>query len=77
MSCLSLVLPSQAFVFGCRYGCDGGFAIQIVEYVFEQIRAVTPQVVNLTPAVADVIGKAVGFFPRPLLNADRVRVTVV
>ena len=49
-------------------------APQIVEYVFEQIRAVNPQVVNLNPAVADVIGRAVGIFPRPLLNADRVGV---
>ncbi len=46
---------------------------QIVEYVFENIRAVEPQVINLSPAIADVIGKFVGMFPRPLLNEDRVR----
>jgi hypothetical protein len=42
-----------------------------VEYVFEQIRTQYPEVTNVSPAVADVIGGALGFLPFPLITRDR------
>jgi uncharacterized protein YbjT (DUF2867 family) len=44
---------------------------EIVEYVFESIRADTPEVMNVSPAVAARIGAAVGALPNPLVDADR------
>lgn len=44
---------------------------EVVEYVFETIRAMQPEVVNVSPAVADALGFAVGLFPNPLVTRDR------
>jgi hypothetical protein len=46
---------------------------EIVEYVFETIRAARPEVVNLSPAVADALGAAVNLLPNPLVTKDRFR----
>ena len=46
--------------------------LQLVEYVFESIRAEQPEVVNLSPAVADALGTALGMLPNPLIDADRL-----
>ena len=46
---------------------------EVVEYVFETIRASRPEVVNLTPAVADVLGTLVQQLPNPLVTKDRFR----
>lgn len=44
---------------------------EVVEYVFEAIRAETPEVLSLTPAQADVLGRAIGVLPFPLIERDR------
>lgn len=44
---------------------------EIVEYVYENIRAESPEVMNISPAVADLIGSAVGLLPNPLIEKDR------
>jgi hypothetical protein len=47
---------------------------EVVEYVFETIRATQPDaVVNVTPAVADAIGTAFNMLPNPLLTKDKFR----
>ena len=46
---------------------------EIIEYVFETIRATRPEVLNLTPALADAFGGAVNLLPNPLLTKDRFR----
>lgn len=47
--------------------------LEVVEHVLETVRAVEPQIANVSPAVADAIGKAFQLFPNPLLCADRLR----
>jgi len=42
-----------------------------VEYVFETIRAKQPDVMNLSPAVADAMGTAIQQLPNPLITKDR------
>lgn len=49
------------------------FPAQVIEYVFEKIRALNPAVMNISPAIADIIGEGIGIFPRPIINRDRVR----
>lgn len=44
---------------------------EVVEYVFEQIRAERPEVANVTPAIADAIGFAAGILPNPVVTRDR------
>ena len=44
---------------------------EVVEYVFESIRANRPEVADVTPAVADAIGRAIGVLPYPLIERDR------
>ena len=44
---------------------------EVCEYVFEAIRAETPEVVSITPAQADVIGRVIGLLPFPLIERDR------
>lgn len=44
---------------------------EIVEYVFDVIRARSPQVVNISPFVADVIGRALEMIPEPRIVRDR------
>lgn len=44
---------------------------EIVEYVFETIRATRPEVMNISPAVADAIGTAIQMLPNPLITKDR------
>jgi len=44
---------------------------EVVEYVFEAIRAETPEVLSLTPAQADVLGRVIGVLPFPLIERDR------
>jgi uncharacterized protein YbjT (DUF2867 family) len=44
---------------------------EIVEYVFESIRATQPSVTNLSPAIADIVGTVSDVFPNPLINRDR------
>jgi len=39
--------------------------------VFESIRADTPEIVNVSPAVASYIGRAIGALPHPLVTDDR------
>mmetsp|Transcript_142091 Transcript_142091/g.345215 ORF Transcript_142091/g.345215 Transcript_142091/m.345215 type:complete len:389 (+) Transcript_142091:119-1285(+) len=46
---------------------------EIVEHVFETVRAIEPHVANISPAVADAVGRAFQLFPNPLLSADRLR----
>jgi NADH dehydrogenase (ubiquinone) 1 alpha subcomplex subunit 9 len=46
---------------------------EIVEYVFEQIRAAEPEVTNISPAVADAIGSGLELLPNPLITKDRFR----
>jgi NADH dehydrogenase len=46
---------------------------EIIEYVFETIRATRPEVLNLSPALADAFGGAVNLLPNPLLTKDRFR----
>ncbi|RYG47420.1 hypothetical protein EON67_08590 [archaeon] len=46
---------------------------EVVEYVFETIRALQPDVMNVSPAVADPIGDFIGVFPNPLIVRDRFR----
>lgn len=47
---------------------------EVVEYVFESIRADKPEVANVSPAVADAIGRAFGLMPQwirdPLVTRD-------
>ena len=47
---------------------------EVVEYVFESIRADRPEVANVSPAVADAIGFANGLMPQwirnPLVTRD-------
>ncbi len=42
-----------------------------MEYVLESIRAEKPSVTSVTPAVADLIGGALGLLPNPLVERDR------
>ena len=44
---------------------------EIVEYVLESIRAENLEVANVTPAVADAIGRVIGVLPYPLIERDR------
>jgi nucleoside-diphosphate-sugar epimerase len=44
---------------------------EVVEYVFEQIRAEKPEVANISPTVADAIGFGINVLPNPLINRDR------
>jgi NADH dehydrogenase (ubiquinone) 1 alpha subcomplex subunit 9 len=46
---------------------------EVVEYVFETIRAVNPEVANLSPTVADAAGSVLGLIPFPLITTDRFR----
>ena len=46
---------------------------EIVEYVFETIRATRPEVANLSPAAADALGAALNLLPNPLITKDRFR----
>ena len=47
---------------------------EVVEYVFESIRADRPEVANVSPAVADAIGRVYGLMPQwirnPLVTRD-------
>lgn len=45
---------------------------EVVEYVFDTIKTPSPEVVNVSPAVADAMGLALGVLPSPLLTRDRV-----
>jgi NADH dehydrogenase len=44
---------------------------EVVEYVFESIRADAPEVLNVSPATAALMGNVVGALPSPLITADR------
>lgn len=44
---------------------------EIVEYVFEQIRADNPEVANISPSAADAIGFGIQQLPNPLITRDR------
>ena len=44
---------------------------EIVEYVFESIRADSPEVINVSPSTAAMMGNAIGVLPSPLITADR------
>jgi hypothetical protein len=46
---------------------------EIVEYVFETTRATRPEVANLSPAAADLIGGIIQQLPNPLVTKDRFR----
>jgi uncharacterized protein YbjT (DUF2867 family) len=46
---------------------------EVVEYVFETIRATRPEVANISPAVADAVGSLVQLLPNPLVTKDRFR----
>jgi NADH dehydrogenase (ubiquinone) 1 alpha subcomplex subunit 9 len=46
---------------------------EVVEYVFEQIQAEAPEVFNVSAAVAEAVGSALGVLPYPLVHADRFR----
>lgn len=46
---------------------------EVVEYVFETIRAVEPEVANISPAMADALGYALQQLPNPLITRDRFR----
>ena len=46
---------------------------EVVEYVFETIRADRPEVVNVTPGAADAMGSLVQLLPNPLICKDRFR----
>lgn len=45
--------------------------MQVVEYVFETIRASRPEVANISPAVADAVGYGIGLLPNPIVTRDR------
>ena len=44
---------------------------EIVEYVLESVRAESLEVADVTPAVADAIGRVIGVLPYPLIERDR------
>jgi len=47
---------------------------ELVEYVFEVIRAVEPGVLNITPAMADILGTALRVMPfGPIIDKDKLR----
>lgn len=43
---------------------------EVVEYVFESMRALQPEVANVSPRVADALGFAIEQLPNPLLTRD-------
>lgn len=45
---------------------------ELAEFVFEASGTQAPSVMNISPTVADVIGKVVGVWPEPPLCADRM-----
>ena len=45
---------------------------QVVEYVFETIRALNPVVANVPPVLAEAVGHVVGMFPTPEFSAETV-----
>lgn len=47
--------------------------LQLVEYVFEQMRALQPEVANVSPGSADVLGRAIDCLPNPLVTRDFFR----
>lgn len=46
---------------------------EVVEYVFETIQAIEPRVVNLRPAIADIVGNTLGLFPTTPLSQDKLQ----
>ena len=44
---------------------------QIVEYVFESIRADVPEIINISPQMAALIGRGFETLPNPLITSDR------
>jgi len=46
--------------------------LQIVEFVFETIRVVNPDVANVSPMLAEAIGKGLGMAPNPMFTEDTV-----
>lgn len=46
---------------------------EIVEYIFETIRAVHPDVANLAPLVAEGLGKGLSLLPNPVFTDDTFR----
>ena len=44
---------------------------EVVEYIFETIRARSPHVINVSPFLADLIGYAFEQLPEPLIVRDR------
>lgn len=60
----------------CPCGCftPGPLAPpQLVEYVFEQMRALKPEVANVSPGIADSLGRAIDCLPNPLITRDFFR----
>lgn len=53
--------------------CPSLLRLQVVEYVFETIRATQPDIMNLSPAVADTLGLIIEQLPNPLVTRDRFR----
>lgn len=46
---------------------------ELAEYVLEQVRAAEPDVANLTPRVADILGTIAELKPMPIITKDRLR----
>ena len=46
--------------------------LQIVEYVFETVRAVNHDVANVSPVFAEAVGKALSMLPNPMFTEDTV-----
>lgn len=44
---------------------------EIVEYIYETIRAIEPNVINVAPSIAEAMGHAFNVMPSPLVSADR------
>lgn len=75
MACYSMIQSTEPEVMlGQTYdfaGPDVYTYREVVEYFFETIRARSPHVINVSPALADLIGLLFEQLPEPMVVRDR------